>query len=119
MWELMPSGKYIRRFREYEKKHREELLAILANLEDLRAALDSGARPALIQAGFLHREPMGVLAVDQTGSKGRKKETRLYFFAAETDCVLHLITIGDKNSQPSDIQFCKEFVSSLRRRDTT
>lgn len=119
MWELVPTAMYRRRFREFEKKHPAELQAMLANLEDLRILLDSGIKPALIRTAFLHREPMGVMAIDQKGTRGSKKQTRLYVYIVESDSLIYLITIGHKRTQSADIQFCKEFVGSLRRRDTT
>ena len=74
-------------------------------LDLLNAAPNSKA----VQAGFLHREPAGVIAVDQKGGGASLAETRLYTLADNSAKVLHLIVIGDKGSQANDIQISREF----------
>ena len=78
-------------------------------------ALKAGVKPEHIQAGFIHREPHGVVAIDQKGAKGRPRQTRLYIYADEPRQTIHLITIGDKNSQKRDIADCRKFISNLRK----
>jgi hypothetical protein len=56
---------------------------------------------------------MGVVAIDQKGFCGNLQETRLYIYPADATQIVHLITIGDKDDQHSDIEFCKEFVRSV------
>ena len=115
MWNVEPTDDYQRDHRRWEKKHREELSAVLSNLEKFFSALNEGAKPRNIKAGFVHPEPSGVLALDQTGAKRKLKVSRLYIFPDEGSKTLHLLRLGDKQSQPDDIQECVGFVLSLRK----
>src|SRR5262245_11292227 len=103
MWTLLPSDDYNRRFKWYEKKRRRELQAILYNLDTFFKALAAGAKPQQVRAGFVHPEPHGVLAILEKGGGGNLRPTRLYVFPDEDEQVLHLLTIGDKQSQGADI----------------
>ena len=114
-WVLEESPFFVRRFKKYQKKHQKETIAVLNNLDTYLRTLNNGIKPALIHAGFVHREPHGIVAIDQKGAKGGTRETRLYVYAFETGNILYLITIGDKRSQQRDIADCKEFVNMLRK----
>ena len=100
---------------KYQKKHPDETIAVLSNLDTYTTTLQGGVKPSLIRAGFIHREPQGVVAIDQRGTKGRPRQTRLYVFPDLTTSVLYLITIGDKNSQTRDLKDCRQFVNDLRK----
>jgi hypothetical protein len=114
MWELEPSEEYERRAKRYAKKQPRELIAVLANLQTIRDALDEGADPRRLPYGFLHIEPRGVLAIDQKGGGRDLAQTRLYLFLDATAEVIHLLTLGDKRSQPDDIRSCNQYVADLR-----
>ena len=119
-WTLEPSPVFGSKTKQYKKKHPVETVAVLSNLDTYKKALDSGVKPAFIQAGFIHQEPKGVVAIDQKGIpkeklKGKPRQTRLYIYAYELDQVIHLITIGDKKTQKQDIEDCKKFVDRLRK----
>jgi hypothetical protein len=88
---------------------------MLNNLDTYVGALNLGARPSLFQAGFLHREPKGVIAIDQRGPKGSLRESRLYVYTHEERHTVYLITIGDKNTQKTDIRDCRRFVDAIRK----
>ncbi len=114
MWMVLPEDDYLRCHRWYEKKRPRELKAVLTNLDTLVTALQSGVRLQQIKVGFVHPEPAGVIAIDQRGViRGSLAETRLYTFPDEEDETLHLLTIGDKKSQPDDIKRSREFVLDL------
>ena len=115
MWNVEPTNDFERRYRQFEKKNPNELRATLANLQRYIDALNEGGKPEIIQFGFIHREPQGVVAIDQKGGGGNLKQTRLYAYAWMAGRVLHLITIGDKQSQKSDLALCKSFVTELRK----
>jgi hypothetical protein len=118
MWSVDPDDQYLRQSRYYEKKRPRQLEAVLLNLDKVKKALDAGARPRDVKAGFLHPEPCGVLAVTEQGAvKPRPKATRLYIYPEEGEMVLHLITLGDKNTQKDDIAYCTQFVETQRRND--
>ena len=112
MWSVEPSDDYLRRHKRHEKKHPRELAAVLDNLDTF---FDRIARGVQGPAGFLHPEPLGVLAIDQKGGGKALAETRLYVYPDEDEEVLHIITLGDKRSQADDIGLCREFVAELRK----
>ena len=119
-WELNFTDKYSRMYKQYEKKSPNELIAVLSNLDFYFSALNNLGDPLLIKAGFIHREPDGIKAIDQKGGKRVKrktklKQTRLYIYPAMQEKILYLLTIGDKNSQKEDINFCRNFVKQIRR----
>lgn len=114
MWSVNPLDSYDSRRRKWPKKYKRELVAMHDNLDTFLEALNRGQRPADAKFGFIHPEPHGVLAIDQKGGGPHVKESRLYIYAEpETDTV-HLITLGDKNSQSEDLEQCKEFMKELR-----
>ena len=115
MWSVAPSDDYLRRHKRYEKKHSRELAAVLDNLDTFLTALREGAKVQQVKAGFLHPEPLGVLAIDHKGGGKALAETRLYVYPDEDGEVLHIITLGDKRSQADDIGLCREFVAELRK----
>ena len=114
-WILEESAFFAGKFRRYRKKHPNETAAVLNNLDTYVRTLDLGVRPALIQGGFIHREPQGVVAIDQRGGAGKLRQTRLYIYAYAKETLLYLITIGDKNSQKQDLKLCRKFMNDLRR----
>lgn len=114
MWELEPTDQYERDLKWYQKKRLGELAAVLHNLQRYLRQLNASQNSKAIMAGYLHHEPSGVVAVDQKGGGGNLQETRLYTFADDKSHTLHLITIGNKYTQPEDIQQCSDFVKSLK-----
>lgn len=82
-WTLQTSPIFDGKLRQYQKKHPNEGKATLANLDSFFKALNAGIKPSLIQAGFIHREPHGVVAIDQKGIKGSARQTRLYVYAVQ------------------------------------
>lgn len=117
MFELLPSEVYKRRLKEYCKKHPEELKRCFDNLDKYLEYLNIGIKPGLItksHLGSLHIEPHGIRAVDQKGGGGKLKETRLYFFTEEETKTVHLITIGNKNSQSEDIKETKQYLKKIK-----
>lgn len=113
MWEIETTDPYERRLKRYLKKLPRETVAVLDNLDTYVAALKAGSKPAQIQYGFLHREPGGVVAIDQKRGGTGLKETRLYAYAWIDEEVVFLITLGDKKTQSDDIQECVNFVKRL------
>ena len=113
MWEIERHDDFYKRIKTFQKKYRRELQNALDNLDTFHLALQAGAKPSQIKKGFIHAEPHGVLAIDQKGHGKHLKETRLYIYADQREQVIHVITIGDKDSQEDDIKFCSEFAKSL------
>ena len=102
-WVLLPHSSYLRDLRWYAKKRPAELSAVLRNLERTMTLLANSPHARTIQAGFLHPEPHGMVAIDQRGVAGRLQETRLYCYAQADTRTLHLLGIGDKSSQHADL----------------
>lgn len=113
MWRLRPAPEYEKRVKKWPKKHRRELKAMFDNLDTFVRALNAGASIEQAKFGFIHAEPHGVLAIDQKGGGSGLKQTRLYAYPQKNEEILHLIIVGDKSSQKSDIEFCRQFVSKL------
>jgi hypothetical protein len=113
MWALEPSTQWEKDQKWYDKKRPNELAAVLRNLQRYLALLNVSKNSKCVEAGYLHKEPGGVLAIDQRGFSGNLQETRLYTFAIDATKIVHLITIGDKDAQHSDIEYCKDFIKQF------
>lgn len=120
MWKLEAHPQFVKKLSKWPKKHRREITAMIDNLDTLFAALCQGTRveQAKRQLGFVHgKYPCGIVSVDQRGGGGGLKQTRLYAYPDEGANVLYQLTLGDKDSQPADVQFCAEWVEDhLRKR---
>lgn len=110
MWRVEASPQWTKDEKRYSKKHPREMEAMLNNVDRYMAQIQISKNARCVQAGYLHREPMGVVAVDQKGGGPSLMESRMYTYADEGSKVLYLITIGNKNEQQSDLKFCKVFV---------
>ena len=112
MWHTQETEEYVRRLKQFAKKHRIELLAMLDNLDTYFETLQSGVQPKQIRHGFTHSEAHG--AIDQKGAPGKPTQTRLYVYPDPDTQTLYLITIGDKKSQRDDNATCRVWIVSLR-----
>lgn len=91
---------------------------MISNLDKYFTALKELNNPLQIKAGFIHKEPSGIKAIDQKGGgqKVRLKQTRLYVYPDITTKTLYLLTIGDKTSQKrEDVKFSQEYVKGIRK----
>jgi hypothetical protein len=122
MWSAHPSAEYIKRQQKLEKKYLRELQAVTGNVQRYLQALQQGTKPKQIQAGWIHPEPRDVVAIDQRGGgkkeSGRNKgrgmvEMRLYVYPQTALEILHLITLGLKDTQPGDVRYSSEYVKKL------
>lgn len=98
----------------YAKKHAREYAAVLHNLDRLLGLLNASKNSLSVQAGFIHTEGSGVLALDQKGGGAGLQETRLYLFAEDQTHTIHLITIGNKNGQSADVKLAHQYRESLK-----
>jgi hypothetical protein len=110
MWQIEAIPQFEKDRKWYEKKRPAELAAVLRNLDRYFEQLNSAPNPKAFMAGYMHTEPHGVVAIDQKGGGANLQETRLYVYPHEERKVLYIITIGNKDDQSSDVQFCSEFV---------
>lgn len=114
-WRIEPTGAYERAHKHYEKKQPQELKAVLDNLDRYFKTVAQGVHPQFVVAGYIHDEGKGVRALDQKGGgKGKLRQTRLYIYPDFDVKILHLITIGDKNSQREDVKLSADFVVKLK-----
>ena len=73
---MKPPAQFERDAKRYAKKQRAEYLAVMENLEKYVISLDSASHPKLVQFGFLHEEPKGIRAIDQSGGALASGEKR-------------------------------------------
>ena len=123
MWNLNPLPDVQKRVERFKKKWPHELENVFLNLAKLKQAFDFGAKSEQVkqQYSFVHGNyELGILSIDQRGkNKGAKpKPFRLYVYPDETTKTLHVITLGDKDSQPNDVKESKAFVQGLLARAT-
>jgi len=112
MWTIIRTDAYARREKWYAKKRPRELAAVERNLLRFARALEAGVPPRPPAFGYLHAEPAGVVAVDQTGGV-KLAATRLYTYPDASRRRLYLLTIGDKASQGGDIEDCRRFAAGI------
>ena len=111
-WSQEPTDCYLRARRYYVKKHQKELDAVERNLNTYFTALSMGAKPAQIKYGFVHAKyRLGVFSITQQGGGKNLAQTRLYVYPDTPNEVLWLLTLGDKNTQPDDVQLCYTLVA--------
>lgn len=115
MWTIRTTDQFDREMKRYGKKRPNELGAVLHNVKRYHDLLAEARNSRLVQAGFMHPESMGIIAIDQKGGGSGLQETRLYTYADDTTQTLWLITLGNKQSQPTDIQSSRKFVASLQK----
>jgi hypothetical protein len=117
VWEFVTTDKFERCIKLYEKKRPNELKAVLLNLDKYFVALNQ-VSSRQIRAGYIHVEPLGIIAIDQKGFKkdGTKRvklqETRLYLYPDLNEKTVYLLLIGSKNTQKQDIKTCCEYVKT-------
>jgi len=121
-WSIRLCEDVPKRLKKFQKKWRHEVVNVFDNLDTLLDALSHGAKPEqLKKLGFVHTEPFGILAVDQSGpGKGSKmKELRLYVYPHQEKEDLYAMILGDKDTQSDDINLAKVFVSGLMEQSDT
>jgi hypothetical protein len=119
MWTIEAHDEYLRRAKNFRKRWSREHDAVLDNLDTYLGALNEGANPLQVKLGFVHPEGMGAVAIDERHhGKGKLKATRLYLFPEIDTATVHVITIGDKQSQSNDVKTCHAFIASRRRNIT-
>lgn len=82
-------------------------------MKTLVRAVEAGAKTEQLKSlGFVHSEPLGILAVTERGceKKTKPKATRLYVFVDDIKCEICVMLLADKSSQGKDIALCKKYV---------
>jgi hypothetical protein len=114
-WQIEPTDQFTTDSAWYAKKRPRELEAVLNNLNRYVSQLKHAKNPLCVQAGYIHPEGHGVVALDQKGGGASLQETRLFAFPDNDKKILYLITIGNKDTQQDDIKLAHRFVSSLKK----
>ncbi len=65
VWKLQPSTQFLKDRTWYDKKHPAELAAVLNNLQRFITLASTTPNSRAVQAGYVHTEGKGVLAVDE------------------------------------------------------
>lgn len=114
-WQIVPTEEYEDAFAKYNKDRPNELASVVANLAKYQETLKLLGHPQQITGKYVHREPKGVKALDESGSGFNNLQvTRLYIYPDAKTKIIHLLIIGSKKSQKKDVKFCEKFVEQLR-----
>jgi putative component of toxin-antitoxin plasmid stabilization module len=114
-WVLVHTAPFEQAAKWYQKKRKREYEAVLRNLGRYRDILDLGTKSLqMTLLGFVHDERKGVHALSEAGGGKGLQATRLYLYPDEETRTIHLITIGDKKSQPDDVKQAQAYVAKQR-----
>jgi hypothetical protein len=116
MWEYKEYDDLKKNLKKFLKRHRTETKNALNNLQSYLSALNKGLTVQQIIRGWIHSEPCGMKAIDQTGPNKPKKALRVYVYPDEETKILHIFTIGDKDSQQDDISHCTHTALAIKNK---
>ena len=94
------------------KNNEDDLASCLANLDRLGKLLEEHGHPNKIQTNWFKSEKGSVWRIAQRKQQN-SREIRLYVYICIVNGIIYLLEIGDKSSQSTDIQACKEKVKSI------
>ena len=117
MWEPKEYDDLKKGLKKFLKRHRTEATNALNNLQSYLSALKKGLTVQQIIRGWIHNEPCGLKAIDQTGPGKPNKALRIYIYPDEKTQILHVFTIGDKGSQQSDIAHCTQTTLAIKNQN--
>lgn len=112
-WLLVSTEDYEKARREFGRKWPEELRAVASNLKTLILAVEAGTKSEQLKSfGFVHSEPLGILAITEQGcnKKTKRKAIRLYIFIDDVRSEICVMLLGDKSRQSNDIALCRKYV---------
>lgn len=117
MWVLegLNDRKMQRRAKRFAKTHRQELTNLFDNLHSYLLALKGDLTPQQISRGYVHDEPRGIKALDESGPGKHRKALRLYIYPETETQTLFVLAVGDKATQREDIRECVRFVEGRQR----
>lgn len=114
-WKLVPSEKYIRTYKSYNKKKKQILETLDDNLDEFKIYLDVTGNFSRIEHGFLHKEQKGILAIDQSGAKQKLEQTRMYIYPDNKKKELVLLMISRKGCKKEQGQNINECIKILKK----
>jgi len=113
MWSVSEDSEFVKKRDKWPKKHRREMVTMLTHANTVLVALNAGTKPEQCKSlRGVRSEPQGLLATDQTGLGKNALVSRMYLYPDIDDCCLYFLSVGDKDSQPDDIQWCIEWVEN-------
>jgi hypothetical protein len=113
-WQIDNARANRKRFEKYSKNHPREYDSLFANLEKVMRLLRTGHKIGSFQIGFFRSESDGLFRIGQTGVPGAK-ESRLYVYPEQEKHLMHVLNIGDKDSQSADINAAKDLIRQIRK----
>lgn len=103
------------RIKKFKKKHYEEVIAVLTNFKNVMTYFEETNSTQLRTSDLVRKETAGIVAVDEKGcNKKGKYALRLYFFVTDDPKECYILTIGDKNTQEADNNFCKDMLKKAK-----
>ena len=117
-WTVKFEGACQKELAKYNKRYRREVASVMSNLQYLHEHLLLGNHLGSCNFGFWGSERDRLYRIGQTGVRDAK-ETRLYVFPDEATSIIHVLCIGDKNTQPRDIKRAKEMIRWIEERKVT
>lgn len=116
-WIITASNQYARDMKAMRKRYPREVEQMLVNLQRYHLALQEHDNPlCMVEFTFVHRESSGCHAITQQPLHSAA-QTRLYLYCYTFGHEIHLICAGDKRTQHSDNEYCKQYVKQLTSQD--
>ena len=111
-WSVDESHTDKNRFKKYGKNHAREVASCFANLATVVGHLKAGEALGSFRLNFFRRESGDIWRIGQTGVPSAR-ETRLYLLILVLPKTIHVLTIGDKDTQQADLAKCKQIESAI------
>lgn len=116
MWKHKEYGDLKKGLKKFLKRNRVETRNALNNVQSYLSALNKGLTVQQIIRGWIHNEPCGMKAIDETGPNNPRKVIRIYIYPDEATKILHIFKIGDKDSQKADIAHCTHTTLDIKNK---
>ena len=116
-WQIENSHAVGSKFKKFAAKHPAEFDSLFANLEKIMRLLRTGNKIGGFRVNFFRSEGEGVYRIGQSGVS-HAKESRLYVYPDEQARLVYFLTVGDKDSQGTDINEAKEIARSIKKPST-
>ena len=117
-FKIVESDELHGRLRDFlkSKSHSAPTKTAIRHLQDVIDMLNEETPLSRIsKSGYVHREKNGVYATDQTGTPGRARQIRLYYYPDLKNRTVYVLRVGDKSTQTKDVIFCRQYVAKLRK----
>ena len=113
-FKVYQSARFKSRFRKYARTRKPEMGALRRNLDRLFGLLVELEKSIndLHNFGPLKKYKGGFFRLSQQGG-GRLAPFRLYFALNEENKILYLLSVGHKDEQEGDLEYCKEEMQEI------